>query len=104
MATIILNGGRWNVLVAECPYNGMRLVDKMDELPIQAATWVNLKSIMVSEKPDSKGCVLHTVKLDLVDIQEKADLYGQRREQWLPWAGGWGSGTDYKRAQGSFLG
>lgn len=41
-------------------------------------TWMNLKARFKS---------LHTAGFQLWDILEKAKLYGQRRDQWLPRAG-----------------
>lgn len=46
-ATIILNGERLNLCTLIHPYDGILLVNKKDELLIQATIWMDLKSIVL---------------------------------------------------------
>lgn len=76
-------------------YNGILLINKMEELLIQAMAWTNLKSITVNEKAEIKRLYV----VCFIDIQEKAKPHEQREQ--IRVARGWQVewGTDYKWAE-----
>lgn len=70
-----------------CPYNGILLINKMDELLIQTMAWMNLKSTLVSEKAELKSLYI----VYFIDIQEKAKPHDQREQ--IRVARGWQVGN-----------
>ena len=72
-----------------CPYNGILLINKMDELLIQTTAWTNVKSTSVSEKAELKK--VYTLYISLTCRKRQNHMIREKRSG-LPGAGRWGMG------------
>ena len=61
---------------------------KRNELASYEKTWKNLKYILLSEKSQFEKGYMHTVWSQIYDILEKAKLWRQWKDQWLPGSAG----------------
>lgn len=78
-----------------CFHNGILLINKMEELLIQATAWTNLKSITVNEKAESKGYTLYVS----LTFRKRQNHMNRENRSGLPGAGRWNGGLTYKWAE-----